>query len=581
MEENIKLVLAKMLARSDLNPEERNALSAVLHTDEKQRGTGAAESSNLVKAPVDWPSSIDHSAYKRRGPATERLRICLDFGTAMSKAWATGRNEAETLPLLIGKSAGGDGLIVASSIFIADNGRVYIGQEAEKQHRADLRPGRLRFDNLKRLLSEHVVGTELRSLPLTSGIDPTGSGLTGGDLLVLYLAWLTDISEIALVEALTATEGKLSIGRADPRGVPRRFAIPCFESKDFNDGRERSKWARDIMSDALLRAQLLADTLTGRWGQLTTSGLVPLMGQLHALDVRDLSHLISTDAAVREPIAAGASRFDAVMDRGNEPASAPTRELLLVIDAGAGTTDFALFQVITPIGQTRARYGLLRKSVRMSRIAGNEVDSILRPIILNACGVDPQKFSAEDVAYAQIDLDSRIRDIKRALFDTSTAEVDLRPHFGGTVSLNLLLRDSKMKSDGEELLEIRREIISSLFTQEELDAVRIAGGGGAIRVYVLLTGGSASIPIISNLGAGSQEIAGMRFRFTPVEELPDWIARLPRGAAEQMAAVYAQSAVAIGGSVANLPKELDDLETPITPPRPGRRRLERFQISGI
>jgi hypothetical protein len=54
---------------------------------------------------------------------------------------------------------------------------------------------------------------------------------------------------------------------------------------------------------------------------------------------------LATIASVREPIAAGASLFDDELGEleilGN---TGPGRRYLLVIDAGAGTTDFAIFQ---------------------------------------------------------------------------------------------------------------------------------------------------------------------------------------------------------------------------------------------
>jgi molecular chaperone DnaK (HSP70) len=305
------------------------------------------------------------------------------------------------------------------------------------------------------------------------------------------------------------------------------------------------------------------------------------MRKVYELDIRRLSHLIMKDSAVREPIAAGASRFDAVLGKRKAPAGMPIRQFLLVVDAGAGTTDFALFQAITRIGETLPSYALLRKSVRMCRIAGNEIDMILRAIILRACGVDQQKLSADDFAYATMDLDSQIREIKRNLFDQETIAVELRPTFSGLVDLQSLLADPKMKQDGAELINMRNEILASVFALDQLDALRAASGGGHLQVHVLLTGGSCTLPIIRDLSAGRVDFHGMQMRFVPVDDLPDWIDLLPREAAEQLAAVYPQCAVAIGGSVPTLPLELNDWESPLTPPPPGKRTLPRTQITGV
>jgi hypothetical protein len=555
--------LESLLKRPDLTAEQREALQQVIHPPSS---AGAAD------------IELDLSAFERIGPDADKIRLCLDFGTAMSKAWATGRGTAETLPLPIGQASGGEGLTVPSSIYIDNSGHIYLGHDAERQHRAEVWSGRPRFDNLKRMLSEATVGVQLSSLPLRDGIDPTGSGLTGGDLLILYFAWLTDLSENALEIALEATEGKFSVGKSDVRGAARRFAIPCFESTDGKQGQARAAWARQVMTDALLRAQVLADTLRGKWDKLTTNQLKGLMVKLYQLDANRLSRLMVGDCAVREPIAAGASRFDSMLGERDEPATAPIREYLLVVDAGAGTTDFALFQAITRVGEMKPSYALLRKSVRMSLIAGNEIDLILRPIVLEACGVDQQRLGAEDFAYAKMDLDGQIREIKRNLFDQTSVAVELHPAFSGRVNLKRLLSDPKMRQDGAELIRMRNDILASVFEHEQMDVLSAAGG---VLVYVLLTGGSCGLPIMRDLAAGEFVLRGMRFRFELVDELPDWILSLPREAAQQLADVYPQCAVAIGGSVPTLPEELRDMELPVTPARPGRRTLPKTQITGM
>lgn len=553
--------LASLLNRTDLTADQRQALQQVL----------ASSTNGVIK--------LDTTAFQGRGPAADEIRLCLDFGTAMSKAWATGKGPIETLPLLIGKVAGGEGLTVPSSIYIDDDGRIYLGYDAERQHRAEARLGRPRFDNLKRMLSEAEVGTRLSALPLRDGIDPTKSGLTGGDLLILYFAWLVDLSENALTEAVAATNGGISVGKSDIRYVARRFAIPCFESSDGNQGHSRSKWADDVMTDALLRAQVLADTLRGKWSQLKTKDVKEIINEVYDIDIRQLGHLMVKDSAIREPIAAGASRFDAVLGEREEPAIAPIRQYLLVVDAGAGTTDFALFQAITPVGEINPRYALLSKSVRMSRIAGNEIDTILRPLVLKACGIDPTKLSTDDLAYAKMDLDSQIRELKRNLFDRKSMPVNLRPNFSGVVDLQSLLSDAKMTNDGLELKKIRSEILSNVFSQDQLESLRASGR--STEIFVLLTGGSGALPIMKDLAAGQIEVGGCSFRFSLVDKLPNWIDRLPREVAQQLADVYPQCAVAIGGSVPELPKEIRDLELPVTPPRSGRRVLPRNQISGV
>ena len=190
--------------------------------------------------------ALNRIAFSRVGPAEEELRLCLDFGTAMSKAWATGRDETATLTLVLGTNGVGDpALAVSSSVFIDDTGRIFVGDAAERNFRHFVGRGRRLYSNIKRLLSDAEVESDPFTKPLDPEIDPTKSGLSSGDLLVLYLAWLTDCSLVALGAAASLVAGELDLKPGtDLRAVARRFAIPCFEDT-HNDGRgrKRAQWA--------------------------------------------------------------------------------------------------------------------------------------------------------------------------------------------------------------------------------------------------------------------------------------------------------------------------------------------------
>lgn len=543
---------------------------------------------------------INRAAFDTIGPRESDIRLCLDFGTAMSKAWATRRTENETIPLVLGRPAGiGDTLAVPSSIFISQAGRLYLGAAAEIQHRQEVDSGRQRFDNLKWMLSEAEVGQELDDVRLSPEIDPTQSGLSKGDLLVLYLAWLTDLALEALKnqieswQPVEADADQPNYIAADLRYVRRRFAIPCFEhaQDETVGGAERAAWARKVMERALLRAQVVADTLVGKWSELTVESVRLLLSECRNLETAKLAHLMAGTAPVREPIAAGASRFDeGILGAGatTDTETVRVRKTLLVIDAGAGTTDFAIFQVFWDSERGRIRYGLIAPAVRMCRVAGNAVDAILRPIILKECGIDPKSGhprGEEDFGLIKIDLSARIRDIKRHLFTQDHANIELRPNVSGTLSLQRVLEDSEYERLGAELRLVRDTLIKSAFGNDKasLDEVGVKTRrlGRSYPINVLLTGGSSVLPIVRKLAEGEIDIDGVPFGFLPVNELPKWIESLPREDADLVAASYPQCAVAIGGSAPKLPEELPDLRSLVTPPPSGTRRLERYQVTGV
>ena len=68
-------------------------------------------------------STLDLSARSRPSLPEDKIRLCLDFGTAMSKAWACGSSEKQTFPLVLGRPADGiDVLAAPSSFFISKTG---------------------------------------------------------------------------------------------------------------------------------------------------------------------------------------------------------------------------------------------------------------------------------------------------------------------------------------------------------------------------------------------------------------------------------------------------------------------------
>src|SRR5690606_25181083 len=78
-------------------------------------------------------------------------------------------------------------------------------------------------------------------------VNPTGHVLSEGDLLTLYLAYLTDIAASELVE-----RHKVS------RYVRRRVTTPVFSDT-------QQQWVGEILPSHYREAMLVADHFSGRW----------------------------------------------------------------------------------------------------------------------------------------------------------------------------------------------------------------------------------------------------------------------------------------------------------------------------
>jgi len=166
--------------------------------------------------------------------------MCVDFGTAMSKAFAI-QGESTPIELALGQRAGDKGYPVDSSLFISDDGILHFGPQAVEHGTAVAGLGRARFDSPKARLSMGQQ-VDIHRAPIGKEINPiTATPVTEGELITLYLGYLTDL-------ATSELEAK-----GYSRYCARRFARPCWSD-------ERNKWAEPLLRRMLSQAQILADT---------------------------------------------------------------------------------------------------------------------------------------------------------------------------------------------------------------------------------------------------------------------------------------------------------------------------------
>jgi hypothetical protein len=194
-----------------------------------------------------------------------------------------------------------------------------------------------RIDSVKQELSQGDMSNPPERVPVSTDCNPTGVPLTYAHIITYYLAFLTDLAETSLEQSWKLT-----------RHVARRFALPSWE-------RERLKWGEDLLRHYLARAQIVGDVFRGRW-----NAGVPL-DEVKA--VVDATAALSDDNlplesiildGVQEPVAAGASRLRAMGKRG----------MVMVIDVGAGTADFALFVTAEDPGTGVVRARQIETGVR-------------------------------------------------------------------------------------------------------------------------------------------------------------------------------------------------------------------------
>jgi molecular chaperone HscA len=470
----------------------------------------------VIPTPVPAPFPLNLTSTTLQEPENPEVLLCLDFGTAMSKAFARRLTDDELLPLAIGQRAGQVDPIfgLISSVYVSPDGRLLFGQDAVSASHdgraADLR----RIDSFKDMLAKGDPGREIGQAFLDAKSNPTPVMLQEIDILALYLAYLTDM-------AVTEIAEKHGVSRY----VRRRFTLPVFD-------RERSVWAKRHLRDVLARAQVLADTFHGRWKDgipvAEAKAAVTAARQAHVAPV-----LVEEDG-VTEPIAAISSRVHGVAR------SAGIRQLFAVVDVGAGTIDFALFYRVPQEESKPDRFFLIPGTEKVLRQAGNQVDNELAAFILQHAGVRP---SDHDFARIESALALDIRLLKEDLFrGDGTVNYKLEKDREGQIT-----RQEFLNSDGIRKLE---QQIHSKFEEMIASAHESWFTGTAlVELVALVTGGGADLPFVRSL-QGKQVTRSRPLSIRLGTPRPPYI----ETDYQYLSVEYPRLAVALGGSAGNLPE---------------------------
>ncbi len=476
--------------------------------------------------------------------------VCIDFGTAKSKAFARRVDEndisaEDLLELGLGRIDGdldNSPYTVASSVWVSDDGKMFAGSQAIKRssdYGLDGKP-RKRLDSVKQQLSQASHASQLLE-PLSSAVNPTSDPLSFEDAMCFFLGYLVDV-----IGSDLETRYGLS------RYLPKRFTVPAWSD-------DQRAWATLTLRNFLKRAHILADTFHGRWSEGISVAEVRIANAKAKLHEDHLDHLLDlqlkdSPLGISEPIAAGSARLST--DKN-------IRNMVLVVDVGAGTTDFALFLV--PQGPNGGKAFPLRLSEAV-RSAGDRVDDILVQFILSKMDGHTDTETRDRVA-AQLRL-RNLRTLKRRLFDEGIIEIDL-------------VTDERVIIDRDEFLD-SVPVKGFAKTLEDrltafLTAVHPSLGAATPDALILFTGGGARLPFVAALAQKTWRIGESSFRFRlPRKPYPDLIEDFD----DAFLAEYGQLAVAIGGTLPLIDeKKMLVGEWGGGAPLPGR--LERFPVRGV
>jgi len=467
----------------------------------------------------------------------EGVRVCIDFGTAMSKATvvqdAFGGTPEHFKVLELGIPGDQPEVhpaMLVSSVLLDRDGKLWFGQEAVNISQSpDAEEHGARIDNIKRRISEGGLGDVV-----SAEDNPTAVEVTYEELVVAYLTFLTWCINERLTEA------------GYSKSIDRRYAVPCFDP-------ERSRKVKNFMSRALGAAQLLADTFGSEVGQ----GL-------------DLQRLVDLLRKIRK----NGFKFEFVKEKITEPVGVIASQvswendldhLMMVIDVGAGTTDFGLFKIRYDSATDKRAAFEVEDSSRYMPLAGNHLDRILKAHILKQSGVDENHPRYSNI---MAELNLVIRDRKESLFNEGSVFVVLSQEYDLDVVITLeeFLSLDSVKEFGEALRETMMEVFQAQGKWADWvcsDPMR--------RLTIVLTGGGAGLPMVRELAEKDLQVDGRTVPVAPAARFPAWLKEVYPACEDD----YPRIAVSLGGAR----REIFDNEGQMgaaPPAGPGRYELEKY-----
>lgn len=450
--------------------------------------------------------------------------MCLDFGTSFSKAFACSTSIEEDVPelfsLTFGTTLQGEPQLLLPSELFIDNGKLYLGAAARARFESVGAPQDRLVDSPKQFITLNRDVSELTLQQLDEAKDPTRT-LSKRDALVLYLAHLNVLSEKSLRDqGLSAN-------------LERRYAHPAWKP-DFLEANRMEM--RRIIAEAIALGRCFTDELV--------DSLPVARAKAIADGVRDTAEAELPYGLVGDPVleatAAGAGALIGTPKGSRQP--------YVILDIGAGTTDVAGCRCIHDAIRNRIRVTEVEPARDAIAQAGNVIDNILLKLVLNKCSLAEKTSEYDQV---QASLKRNIRSNKEILFNDEALTVELVTGEVVEVELQELLARSDIQKIFEKITELVENAAFCVVGDDE-------------KVKVAATGGGASLPVVKALD-GKVFIRGSKsLRLELVDPMPE-ILQEPYA---ELRGPYAQIAVAVGGSLPELPVQARSTPRIVASPRP-------------
>ena len=441
-------------------------------------------------------------------------RICIDFGTAMSKATLVYEDETDEFERIVVLPVGAKGnqrvineYMLVSSVYIANNGSMFFGDAAIEVSNIDAGDERQRLDNIKRRISEEGLDEKLNQR-----FNPTGIEITYRDIVLAYLMYLT-----WTINKCTDEEGF-------QRNIERRFAMPCLSQV------KRIEVER-LLRGMLGEAQVLADTFEMELESEDGIELATFHSTLVNLRNEKLVYPFVSNS-LTEPLGVMGSITNWQSD---------INRLFMIVDIGAGTSDYSLFRINIDNKNNVRVANEIRGSSQGITEAGNYLDLILTELIIKKSGIS---VNAPAVSLERWKLEREMRENKEALFNNSYLSVELSDGSEVEIQLEEFLALPQVEKFSNRLREKMVEILESVNS----DVIDWVQSDPRQKLVIVLTGGGANLPMVQSLVDGSLEVHGNKLITGKALAFPTWL----KEDQAELEDDYARIAVSLGGARENI-----------------------------
>lgn len=440
----------------------------------------------------------------------KNVRLCLDFGTAMSKATLVEDDddgESEEIHVLRlgvpGDQEEVSEVMLISSVYIDEAGKLWFGKAAVDRSMAKGGDeSRQRLDNIKRRLSEEGWNEQVGAR-----LNPTDLSITYGDMVLAYLMFMS--------WAVTTCLEQMDY----PRNLPRRFAMPCLPGER---GRESVRRLKQVIGEA----QVLADTFYSSLNNgITLTDFLAAVAELRKEPRRSYPYVAED---ITEPLGVAGS----IMSW-----KAPVDMLILIVDVGAGTSDLSLYRIHYDPESGRNGSTEIENSSRGFTEAGNYLDRILIELIIKKSGI-----TSADKMWVNVrsQLELSIRELKESLFNDERVIVELRNGPEVEIELSEFLQLDAVINFGKNLKKTMVKILESV----DASWINWILADPRRKLVVALTGGGAELPMVRVLAEGEIQVNGQNVPVARALSFPPWLRELD----ENLEADYPRVAVSLGGA---------------------------------